>query len=124
MHFEYSELISIENLFQAWSEFKKGKAKRFDVEEFERHLEDNLFTLHQRLKNKTYRHGNYQSFYVHDPKQRHIHKAIVIDRVIHHLLYTFLYKLFDSSFVYDSYSCRLKKGIHKGVERLEIFCKR
>lgn len=121
MYSEYLELISVENLFQAWSEFRKGKSKRFDVQDFERNLEDNLFTLHQRLKSKTYRHGQYQSFYIHDPKQRHIHKANVTDRVVHHLLYTLLYKLFDSSFIYDSYSCRLKKGTHKGVERLKKF---
>ncbi|MDO8620721.1 MAG: reverse transcriptase/maturase family protein [Candidatus Levybacteria bacterium] len=115
---DYSKLISIENLFQAWKEFRKGKAKRFDVAEFERNLEDNLFELHLKLKNKSYKHGGYESFYVHDPKQRHIHKASVIDRVVHHLLYTFLYKLFDRVFIYDSYSCRLNKGTHKGVKRL------
>ena len=124
MHTNYSNLISIENLFQAWSEFRKGKSKRFDVQEFERHLEDNLFELQESLKNKTYRHGNYQSFYVNDPKQRHIHKAGVSDRVVHHLLYTFLYELFDNSFIYDSYSCRLDKGTHKGVRRLEKFTRK
>ncbi|MBF8249644.1 MAG: RNA-directed polymerase [Candidatus Levybacteria bacterium] len=121
---QYLELISLSNLFQAWSEFRKGKAKRLDVQEFERNLEDNLFELHQRLQNKTYRHGNYCSFYVHDPKQRHIHKASVMDRVVHHLLYTFLYKLFDRVFIYDSYSCRLKKGTHKGLKRLEVFTRK
>lgn len=124
MHFEYSELISVENLFQAWSAFRKGKAKRIDVQEFERNLEDNLFTLYQKLKNKTYRHGSYKSFYIHDPKQRHIHKANVTDRVVHHLLYTFLYKLFDDTFIYDSYSCRLKKGTHRGLERLEVYTRK
>jgi len=124
MHIEYSNLISLSNLFQAWSEFRKGKAKRLDVQEFERNLEDNLFELHNFLKNKTYRHGNYKSFYVNDPKQRHIHKAGVSDRVIHHLLYTFLYKLFDKSFIYDSYSCRLNKGTHKGVKKLEQFARK
>jgi len=118
MHINYSNLISIENHFQAWCEFRKGKSKRLDVQSFERNLEDNLFELQQRLKSKTYRHGNYYSFYVHDPKQRHIHKACVTDRVVHHLLYTFLYKLFDKTFIYDSYSCRLNKGTHKGVKRL------
>lgn len=121
MHTDYYQLISLENIFQAWSEFRKGKAKRLDVQLFERNLEDNLFELQQRLKNKTYRHGSYQSFYVNDPKQRHIHKAIVADRVIHHLLYTFLYNIFDKSFIYDSYSCRLNKGTHKAVSRLVKF---
>lgn len=124
MHTNYSNLISIENIFQAWKEFGKGKAKRLDVQEFERNLEDNLFALQQKLKDKTYRHGEYQSFYVNDPKQRHIHKANVTDRVVHHLLYTFLYKLFDSSFIYDSYSCRLKKGTHKGLKRLEGYTRK
>lgn len=86
MHISYSNLISIENIFQAWSEFRKGKSKRFDVQEFERHLEDNLFNLQESLENKTYRHGEYQSFYVQDPKQRHIHKARVEDRVRVYLL--------------------------------------
>lgn len=120
----YTDLISIENLFQAWNEFKKGKRKKKDVQVFERYLEDNLFELHNRLKTKTYKHGNYQSFYVHDPKQRHIHKASVKDRVIHRLLYKYLYRLFDKNFIYDSYSCRLKKGTHKVVKKLEQFTRK
>lgn len=117
----YNQLISLENLFQAWSEFKKGKRKRKDVQKFEINLEDSLFLLYDKLKSKTYRHGNYHSFYVQDPKQRHIHKAQVKDRIVHHLLYRYLYRLFDKSFIYDSYSCRLNKGTHKGVKRLEKF---
>lgn len=120
-HKSYWDLISVENLFQAWSEFRKGKKKRKDVQVFERNLEDNLFSLYDKLKSKTYRHGNYHSFYIQDPKQRHIHKAEVEDRVIHHLLYKYLYKLFDKSFIYDSYSCRLEKGTHKAVKRSEKF---
>ncbi|MBI2007253.1 MAG: group II intron reverse transcriptase domain-containing protein [Candidatus Blackburnbacteria bacterium] len=117
-HINYLEFISINNLFQAWNEFRKGKSKRKDVQVFARSLEDNLFSLQQNLKDKIYSHGGYQSFYVQDPKQRHIHKAAVADRVVHHLLYKFLYQIFDPAFIYDSYSCRLGRGTHKGVDRL------
>src|SRR3990167_2112469 len=117
----YSSLISIGNLFQAWEEFKKGKRKKYDVMLFERHLEDNLFDLHQRLKSRNYRHGPYSDFYVNDPKRRHIHKAEVFDRIVHHLLYKYLYSLFDKTFIYDSYSCRLDKGTHRAVRRLEKY---
>lgn len=72
----YSSLVSIENLFQAWEEFRKGKRKKKDVQSFERHLEDNLFELHQNLRNKTYQHGTYNEFHVNDPKRRHIHNLI------------------------------------------------
>ncbi len=109
------------NLFQAWEEFKSGKRSRADVQFFERHLEDNLFSLHHQLKNKNYKHGAYSEFFVNDPKRRHIHKAQVNDRIVHHLLYKYLYSLFDKSFIYDSYSCRVDKGTHRSVRRLEKY---
>ncbi len=61
---------------------------------------------------------------MNDPKRRHIHKAPVPDRIVHHLLYEYLYKLFNKSFIYDSYSCRVNKGTHKGVLRLEKFVRK
>ncbi len=117
----FKDLTKIEMLFQAWDEFKKGKRKKRDVLFFERNLEDNLFELHNLLKTKTYKHGEYQEFFVNDPKKRHIHKAKVCDRVVHHLLYKYLYQIFDKTFIYDSYSCRLNKGTHKSVVRLQKF---
>ena len=115
---QYRDIISVENLFQAWNEFKKGKRGKRDVQIFERNLEDNLFSLRETLLRKTYKHGPSQEFYVEDPKRRHIHKAQVKDRVLHHLLYKFLYRLWDKTFIHDSYSCRLEKGTHRGVKRL------
>jgi len=121
---DYSDLVRVENIFQAWNEFKVGKRKKKDVQAFERNLEDNLFTLCEELSRKTYKHGSYEEFYVHDPKRRHIHKATVADRVLHHLLYKYLYPLFDINFIFDSYSCRLDKGTHKGIKRLEQFTRK
>ena len=135
IHFKYCDLksssgesqaslISIENLFQAWNEFKKGKRRKKDVQVFERRLEDNLFDLYLRLKDKNYQHGKYKSFYVNDPRRRHIHKACVADRIVHHLLYKYLYELYDKTFIFDSYSCRLEKGTHRGVKRLFLFIRK
>ena len=117
----YSSLISLTNLFQAWEEFKKGKRNKRDVQVFERNLEDNLFDLYFALKSKSYKHGGYFEFYVNDPKRRHIHKAKVSDRIVHHLLYKYLYDIFDKIFICDSYSCRVGKGTHRAVKRLEEF---
>jgi len=102
----FAEIVNLENLFLAWREFRRGKRKKREVQEFEFNLEDNLFELHQKLANKTYRHSNYTSFYVRDPKLRHIHKATVRDRILHHAVFRILYPIFDRSFIYDSYSCR------------------
>ena len=91
---------------------------------FERNLEDNLFALHTELKNKTYRHSQYTAFYITDPKYRHIHKAEVKDRIVHHAVYRVLYPIFDQGFICDSYSCRIKKGTHKAVNQLEKFTRK
>ncbi len=105
----------------AWQEFRRGKRNKLDVQEFEFNLEDNLFELHQELKTKTYQHSHYTPFNICDPKPRRIHKAIVKDRVLHHAIFRILYPIFDKSFIYDSYSCRLNKGTHRAVRRLEKF---
>ena len=120
----YEELISLPRLLQAWEAFRREKTNKHDVQVFSLNLEDNLFALHTELKRKTYRHSGYEAFWVNDPKRRHIHKACVADRVLHHLLYTYLYELFDPTFIHDSYSCRVGKGTHKGVERVVTFARR
>ena len=117
----YNEIISSENLFQAWNTFKKGKRKRLDVMLFEQNLEGNIFELHASLKNKIYRHDIYSEFFVNDPKRRHIHKATVKDRIVHQILYDYLVDIFEKTFIFDSYSCRVGKGTHKGVKRLSYF---
>ncbi|EKE16231.1 MAG: RNA-directed DNA polymerase (reverse transcriptase) [uncultured bacterium] len=117
----FEKIISLENLFLAWSEFCRGKRKKKDVAEFEFDLENNLFALHEILKNKTFKHCKYTAFNVCDPKLRRIHKAIVRDRVLHHAIFRILYPIFDKSFIFDSYSCRIEKGTHRAVDRLEKF---
>ena len=69
--YSYNNLISIENLFQAWDKFKKGKRKKIDVGFFELSLETNLFDLHEKVKSgQTFnsalaQHQNYfSSFYI------------------------------------------------------------
>ncbi|TSC83631.1 MAG: Uncharacterized protein G01um101413_960 [Parcubacteria group bacterium Gr01-1014_13] len=113
----YNDIISLGNLFLAWQEFIIGKKKKEDVQIFARNLMDNIVELHHSLVNKTYQHGGYESFYVTDPKRRHIHKASVRDRLLHHAVYRILYPFFDRTFIVDSYSCRNEKGVHAGINR-------
>lgn len=114
----FNKIIEPENLFSAWDEFKKGKGQKLDVLRFEKNLEQNIFQLHRDLRDKTYQHGGYTSFYIHDPKLRHIHKATVRDRVLHHAMFKVLSPIFESTYIHNSFSCRLSKGNHKGVKAL------
>ena len=120
----YERIISTENLFVAWEEFRKGKQARMDVQQFERHLEQNLFQLHRELSSDTYKHQPYGAFTICDPKQRHIHKASVRDRIVHHAVFSVLNPIFEPTFIADSFSCRKGKGTHKAVDALEKMSRR
>lgn len=119
IHNIFCRTANLENLFAAWREFKRGKRNKHDVQEFEFNLEDNLFELHTQLIEMTYHHGSYKSFYINDPKPRHIHKATVRDRVLHHAVFNVLNRIFEPTFIANSFSCRVEKGTHKGVDALE-----
>jgi retron-type reverse transcriptase len=117
----FEEIISLDNLLEAWQEFIKGKRDRKDVQEFSLNLMDNIFSLYHDLSNHTYKHGDYQAFNINDPKPRCIYKALVRDRLLHHAIYRILYLFFDRTFTADSYSCRVKKGTHRALDRFRHF---
>lgn len=115
----FEKIISPENLFSAWDAFKSDKRNKHDVQQFEWRLEENIFQLCRELRNKIYKHGPYTGFYIRDPKQRHIHKASVRDRVLHHAVFSVINPIFEETFIPASFSCRVGYGTHRGVSVLE-----
>lgn len=81
-------------------------------------LEDNIFKLNADLTGGSYEHGGYSSFYICDPKRRHIHKASVRDRLLHHAVHRVIEPFWDKRFIHDSWSSRIGKGTHRAVSRL------
>ena len=99
----------------------RGKRYKKDVIIFEAELASNLSEIYHSLTDRTYRHGPYSVFNISDPKSRTIHKASVCDRIVHRLIYDTLYRYFDIKFIFDSYSCRKRKGTHKALSRFKFF---
>lgn len=120
----FDSIISLENLFSAWEEFRKGKSQRVDVSEFGWNIEEYLLHLHRELVSRKYKHGLYTAFTICDPKQRRIHKASVRDRVLHHAMFKVLNPIFEPIFYAHSYSCRRGKGTHRAVTTLERWLRR
>lgn len=114
-HNLYHNLITKGNIFRGYKEFRIGKKHRKDVLKFEENRNNNLLILYEDLLNNTYQPGTYHGFYVKDPKVRLIHKAIIRDRVVHHIVSGVLEKIFEPTYIEHSYSCRKDKGTHKGV---------
>lgn len=118
---EFKDIVSLENFLSAWKEFIKGKRQKLDVQVFSSTLFDNILQLRYDLVNFKYTHGSYNRFTISDPKPRVIHKATVRDRVAHHAIYKVLYPFFERVFIADSFSCQLKKGTHRAINRFRAF---
>ncbi|MBP6974783.1 MAG: group II intron reverse transcriptase domain-containing protein [Candidatus Pacebacteria bacterium] len=120
----YNSIISVENLLFIWEKFICGKRNKKDVIQFQFELGTNIRYLNMDLKDKVYTHGAYEAFNISDPKPRNIHKATVRDRVVHHLVYKELYPYFHKRFIFDSYSCRNRKGTHRALDRFNDFARK
>lgn len=119
--YKFEDVVSVDNLLEAWVEFLKGKKQRKDAQEFQFNLMDNILSLNYDLSNRKYKHGGYQCFKISDPKPRIIHKASVRDRLLHRAVYRVLYPFFERIFTSDSFSCRIDKGTYKAIKRFRSF---
>lgn len=120
----FCDVISPENLLRAWKKFRRGKRSKREVAEFEFSLEENLFSLHERLAQGVWTADPYVERRIADPKPRLIHIASVRDRVFFQAVYQTLYQIFDKTFIHDSYASREGKGNHAGVKCFEVFARK
>lgn len=123
-HDLFDEVVSRTNLFAAWREFQKGKTAKKDVLEFAQDFEKHLLRLHHDLAGGTYSYDPYARFLIRDPKQRKIAKGSVRDRVLHHAICRVVVPMFDTGFIFDSYSSRKEKGTHAANKRFRKLASR
>ena len=117
----FPKIYDFENLFYSYKAAIKCKRYRQDVMEYTDRLEDNLITLQNELIWGTYEVGRYNIFYVYEPKKRLIMSLLFKDRVAQHAIYRQLNPLLEKRFIYDSYACRIGKGTHKAIDRLQYW---
>lgn len=124
---EFDKKLTYENLYKAHFESRKNKNCRKDVILFNLKQEEYIRYLYENLKNRTYKHGKYTIFYVHEPKLRKIQKSNYIDRIVHRwVVDNFLYPTFVSKFIDRSYACIRQKGMHNAcldVQKTMKHCK-
>ena len=118
-----SELLTIEEVFNAYYECRKTKRYSKSALNFEVNLEERLVELFYELKNHTWQPGRYNAFIVTKPVRREIFAAPFKDRIVHHILINRLNQTFEKYFIFDSYACRKGKGTHAAIKRVEHFVK-
>ncbi len=117
--FSISKEQLLKDLYRAYKDARRNKRGRAYQLKFEFNLEENLVTLRDELLSGTYKPQPSNCFIIHDPKMREVFAANFRDRIVHHLFYNYIHRLFERSFIYDSYSCIKGRGTHFGINRLK-----
>ena len=113
--------IELEEFFEAYFNCRSNKRNTANATAFEVDYESNLVQLCKEINNETYQIGRSIAFTVDKPVKREIFAADFRDRVVHHLIIGKLNQLFEKQFIHDSYSCRVGKGTHFGIQRIDRF---
>lgn len=119
---EWEKIISFESLYKAHRRARLCKRHKKEVIEFEMHLGENLWKLHNDLKYGKYAVGGYHNFMIYDPKEREIQAITYRDRIVQHSICdNYLMPLLDRRLIYDNCACRKEKGSHFALARLRSF---
>ena len=116
----YDSAVSFENLLIAHRKARRGKREKKKVILFEILLEQELLQLEQELKKCNYKHKNYTSFKVYQPKERLIMSSEYIDRVVHQwYVENFIKPYFIPQFINTTYACIEGRGMHKASKDVQ-----
>ncbi len=117
---QFYKKLTFEKLLQAHYRARKHKAYKNEVIKFEFNLENNLVNIQNRLKNKTYRLGNYFSFKVYEPKERTIQALPYQDRIVHQwYVEEFIKPYIIPRFIDTTFACLNDRGTHAAVKEVQ-----
>ena len=119
MEYKLTREALLLDLHAAYQCAKRKKANKPYVCAFERNLEENLNRLADDLINRTYQPEPSSCFIVEKPKKREVFAAQFRDRVVHHLYFNYTHRIFEQTFIADTYSCIEGRGTHYGIERMK-----
>ncbi len=116
--------IKLEDVFQAYYKCRKNKRNKKDCLEYDLDYEIHLIKLWENIKKGDYKVSPFSVFIVDKPVKREIFASSFEDRIVHHLIVMKLESLLEKEFIYDSYSCRVGRGTHFGINRVSKFIRK
>ena len=119
---DFASVTDFNNLYQSFTEARKGKRWKYSVCKYEANILENLLFIQVMLQRHKYRLSPYNCFFVHEPKERLIMYNSFRDKIVQHCLCEqVLEPLLSKTFIYDNYASQKGKGTHFGLDRLKAF---
>lgn len=107
----YEQIISVENLRLADEKARRGKTHTYGVMVHDRHREEDIQSLHEALRTKTFKTSKYDVFTVYEPKERLIYRLPYYpDRIVHHAVMNILEPIWTRLFTHNTFSCIKGRG--------------
>lgn len=113
-----------QQLYQAYFAARRNKRTKPEQVRFELHYETEIHELYQEIMDRSYAPLPSKAFVTRKPVDREIFAPRFRDRVVHHLIYQYIYEHLDRQFIYDSYSCRVGRGTLFGIKRAQSFLRK
>ena len=121
----WKEIVSLENLHEAYLSARKGKRWQRNVKKFEKDTLSNLVYIQRSLVMKTFTTSEYKVKRIIEPKERDIYVLpFYPDRIIQHALLRVVIPIWDGLMIDDSYACREGKGMHQGSRKVMLHIKK
>lgn len=120
----YEDVFTLDSLFEAYRQVRKGKGHRDRVQHYDRIAGDDLPRLLHELQTFTYKPKPYNEFSIWcaaGQKRRLVQAPAYRDLIVQRVLYNLLYPIFNKGFIYDSYGCRKGKGAIRASNRVHEF---
>ncbi|MBI2026649.1 MAG: group II intron reverse transcriptase domain-containing protein [Deltaproteobacteria bacterium] len=120
----FEKIVDFKNLLLASQKALRRKRYKTSSTSFYFNFESELLNLQEELMEGYYCPQSYQVFHIREPKVRKIAAAHFRDRVVHHALCNVLEPLFEKRLIFDTYTCRVDKGTHRAIKRVQYFSRK
>jgi len=112
----FAGVCAPEALHRAFLRAARGKRRRANVCDFERHWPDDVLGLADALRDGRWRPGGYRSFlFVEHGRRRLVSAAPFADRVVHHAITAVLEPVWERRFLRWCFANRLGRGTHAAM---------
>ncbi len=117
-------IADMDNLRLAFWKASKGKRYAANVLTYQDDLNNQLQKLQSAILSGQVEVGDYQYFYVYEPKKLEICASAFREQVLHHALMNVCHQQFERKQIYDSYASRKGKGTYAALDRAKKYSRR